>query len=49
MPSQRMALNRLWERLRPEDRQRTLQVLGRIVGQQLQLPPSDGEKHHEDC
>ncbi len=46
---QRIALHRLWEILRPEARQRTLQILGRIVGQQLQLPPNIKEEHHEDC
>ena len=43
-----MALRRLWEVLRPEDRQQTLRVLSRIVAQQLQLPPNVEEGHHED-
>ena len=44
-----MALQCLWEVLRPEDRQQTLQVLSRIVAQQFQLPPSVEEANHEDC
>ncbi len=44
-----MALQRLWEVLRLEDRQQTLRVLSRIVAQQLQLPPNVEEVNHEDC
>ena len=44
-----MALQRLWDVLLPEDRQQTLQVLSRVVAQQLRLPPSVEEGNHEDC
>ena len=38
----RLAVNRLWEVLPEEDRQQTLQLLSRLVAQQLQ-PPQNGE------
>jgi hypothetical protein len=47
--SRPIALGRLWEVLRPEDRRQTLQVLRRIVAQQIQLPPNIEEVRHEDC
>ena len=43
-----LALNRLWEVLPEEDRQRTLQLLSRLVAQQLQPPPNGAEVHGED-
>ena len=45
--SQRLALNRLWGVLPEEDRQRTLQLLSRLVAQQLQ-PPNGAEVPDED-
>jgi hypothetical protein len=45
---QRLALNRLWEVLPEQDRQRTLQLLSRLVAQQLQPPPDGAEVPDED-
>jgi hypothetical protein len=36
-------LNRLWEALPEEDRQRALPLLSRLVAQRLQPPPSGAE------
>jgi hypothetical protein len=46
--SQRISLRRLWQALPEEDQQQTLQVLSRIVAQQLQAPPGEKEVPHED-
>ena len=46
--SRRIALNRLWEALPEEDRQRALQLLSRLVALQLQPPPAGGEVPDEE-
>jgi len=46
--TRRLALNRLWEVLPEEDRQRTLQLLSRLVAQQLQPQPNGAEVPDED-
>jgi hypothetical protein len=48
-PSQRLGLQQLWENLPEPERQRTLEVLARVVAQQLQRPPNDQEVRYEDC
>jgi hypothetical protein len=42
-----LALTRLWQEVPAGNRQKTLQVLARIIGQQLPMPPTAKEVAHE--
>ena len=44
-----VALKQLWVAIPEPQRQQTLQILSRLVEQQLQPPPSEKEVRDEDC